>query len=156
MRSVPPSVPAYLTPAHARRAPPSQSGFIGLLRRARLDELVAFKASLCHCFGCGLTGLLYGDGSLLTGFLGVFDRYLGALFGSVVGGRAGVGDALAGSLRAFYGRLARPLDGLLRAVSGLDDHGLGAFIDTLHNPAHGVNYVLRHRSLPGNSCYQNE
>src|SRR5271157_288540 len=141
----------------ARRAPPCQSEFIGLARLARLDKTCCFfKASLGHCFGGGLTGLLYGDGSLLTALLGVFDRYLGAFFGSVVGGCAGVRDALASALCACYRRLVRPLDGLLRAFSGLDDHGLGALIDTLHNSADGVNHVLRKHSLPGKGCYQNE
>src|SRR5271166_1023621 len=46
---------------------------------------------LRYRFGCCLAGVLHGNGGFFAALFGVFHRNLGALFGSVIRGCAGVG-----------------------------------------------------------------
>ena len=63
-------------------------------------------------------------------------------------------DALAGVFGTFDDRFVGPLDGVLGAVGGFDDEGLGAFVNALDDSAEHVGDILREGALEANGKYE--
>src|SRR5258707_14468870 len=98
------------------------------MRTTALAAERPLNSLLRNGFGCGLACILYTNRRLLTTLFRVLNCNLRTLFTGQECVRASLFDAFAGAFCSLHDSLVRVLDGVLRAVRGLDHDCLGSFV----------------------------